>query len=105
MVNLAQRQAPSRLAHLFCEIMVRSRAAGLAQDETCPFLITQADLGEMTGLSLVHINRTIQDLRAEGLISVGHGTLSVHNWEALVKVADFRPDYLHLPASLAALTS
>jgi CRP-like cAMP-binding protein len=104
MVNLAQRQAHSRLAHLFCEILVRSRAAGMAQDETCPFLITQADLGEMTGLSLVHVNRTIQGLRAEDLISVGHGTLTIHNWDALVKVADFRLDYLHLPASLAALT-
>lgn len=96
MVNLSQRQAPSRLAHLFCEILLRCRAAGLAQERSCPLPITQADMGDMTGLSLVHINRTLQDLRAQDLISVGQGTLTIHDWDTLARLGDFRPDYLHL---------
>ncbi|HVG47315.1 MAG TPA: Crp/Fnr family transcriptional regulator [Rubellimicrobium sp.] len=102
MVNVSQRQALSRLAHLFCELLVRSRMAGLAQDGSCPLPITQADVAEMTGLSLVHVNRTLQDLRAQNLISVGHGTLTVHDWDRLVELGDFRPDYLHLSPVHAA---
>jgi CRP-like cAMP-binding protein len=103
MVNIAQRQAASRLAHLFCEMMLRSREAGLAeQGDTCPLPVTQADLGEATGRSVVHINRTLQDLRAQGLIGFGQGRLTIHDWKALVELGDFRMDYLHLqePASM-----
>ena len=105
MVNLSQRQAGSRMAHLFCEVMLRSEAAGLAQDRTCPFPVTQADLGEMLGLSIVHINRTVQALREQNLISVGHGSLTIHDWDALVELADFRPDYLHLRLAASAFTA
>ncbi|WP_210526688.1 Crp/Fnr family transcriptional regulator [Rubellimicrobium arenae] len=96
-VNVGQREAPSRMAHLFCEIMVRSKQAGLAQDGTCPFPVTQADLSEMTGLSPVHVNRTLQALRGQGLISFGQGRLTIHDWDGLVELGDFRDDYLHLP--------
>ena len=71
-VNVAQRQARSRLAHLFCELMLRSREAGLAgEDHACPLPITQGDLSEATGLSAVHMNRTLQDLRAQGCTAPG----------------------------------
>lgn len=96
MVNVAQRQAPSRIAHLFCEMMLRMESVGLAGGGTCPLPITQADLSEMTGLSVVHVNRTLQELRTRGLITFGKGTLTVHDWKALVDLGDFRPDYLHL---------
>jgi CRP-like cAMP-binding protein len=94
-VNVGQREAPSRLAHLFCETLLRSEAAGRGQDGTCPFPVTQTDLSEMTSLSTVHVNRTLQALRDQGLISFGKGSLTVHNWPALVALGDFRPDYLH----------
>lgn len=95
-VNNSQREALSRIAHLFCEILLRSEEAGLGRDGTCPLPVTQADLSEMTGLSLVHVNRTLQLLRDRGLISFAKGTLTVHNWPALVEAGDFRVDYLHL---------
>lgn len=95
-VNVAQRPALSRMAHLFCEMMLRSRAAGLASGNSCPLPLTQADLAEILGLSIVHINRTLQDLRGQGLVAMGQGSLTVHDWDTLVDVGDFRADYLHL---------
>jgi CRP-like cAMP-binding protein len=95
-VNVSQREALSRMAHLFCETLLRSEAAGLERGGTCPFPVTQADLGEMTGLSTVHVNRTLQALRDRSLVSFGKGTLAVQNWPALVELGDFRADYLHL---------
>lgn len=101
MVNIGQRQATSRLAHLFCEVMLRSREIGLAEEDSCPFSVTQSDLSEMTGLSQVHVNRTLQTLREQHLISFGRGRLIIHDWDALVELGDFRPDYLHLDVSKA----
>lgn len=103
MVNNSQRQANSRMAHLSCEMMLSMEEAGLADgDGSCPFPVTQADLSEITGLSPVHVNRTLQELRSRDLISVGQGRLTIHDWEALVELGDFRDDYLHLPPSKAA---
>jgi CRP-like cAMP-binding protein len=102
MVNVGQREAMSRMAHLFCETMLRMEEAGLGQNGTCPFPVTQADLSEMTALSPVHVNRTLQTLRAQNLISIGKGSLTIHNWDRLVAVGDFRSDYLHLPTAKAA---
>jgi CRP-like cAMP-binding protein len=101
-VNVAQREALSRIAHLFCETMLRMQDAGLTKGGTCPFPVTQADLGEMTGLSQVHINRTLQSLREQDLISFGRGTLTIRDWDALVELGDFRSDYLHLEIPKAA---
>jgi CRP-like cAMP-binding protein len=101
-VNVGKREAPSRMAHLFCETMLRSEAEGLGQDGTCPFPVTQNDLSEATGLSAMHVNRTLQALRGQNLISFGKGSLTIHNWTALAALADFRADYLHLPTAKAA---
>jgi CRP-like cAMP-binding protein len=102
MVNVGQRQADSRMAHFFCEMMLRMETVGLARDKTCPLAITQADLSEMTGLSPVHVNRTLQELRGQNLISFGQGRLTIHDWDALVELGDFRPDYLHIATAKAA---
>ncbi len=101
-VNVGQRQAPSRIAHVFCELMLRMEAMGLARDKSCYLGLTQEDLGQATGLSLVHVNRTLQDLRAQGLISFGQGRLTIHDWNRLVELGDFRSDFLHLPRAKAA---
>ena len=104
-VNVGQRDAVSRIAHLFCEMMTRMSAVGLAKDGSCALALTQAALSEATGLSAVHVNRTLQTLRARGLITFGQGRLTVHDWDELARVADFRADYLHLrePASSGPL--
>ncbi len=102
MTNVGQREALSRMAHLFCETMLRAEDAGLGENGTCPFPVTQADLGEATGLSQVHVNRTLQALRGQNLISFAKGVLTIHNWDRLVALGDFRADYLHLELPKAA---
>ncbi len=101
-VNVGQRPAINRLAHLFCEMMARMEAAGLAQDGSCHLGLTQQHLSEATGLSSVHLNRTLQELRAMGLVSFGQGRLTLPDRDALRALADFRTDYLHLPTPKAA---
>ena len=96
---MGQRKAPSRMAHLFCEMLLRSEHAGLGRGGTCLFPITQADLSEMTGLSQVHVNRTLKALRERGLITIGQGSLTIHEWPGLVELGEFRPAYLHLPTA------
>jgi CRP-like cAMP-binding protein len=63
-INLGQRTAYERMAHLFCEVFTRLRIVGLTDSTSCDFPLTQNDLGEIAGLSPVHVNRTLQALRA-----------------------------------------
>ena len=62
----------------------------------CEFPLTQIELGEVTGLSAVHVNRTLQQLRAEELIVLRERTLSIPDLDALMEAALFDPGYLHL---------
>jgi CRP-like cAMP-binding protein len=94
-VNVGQRQALSRLAHLFCELMTRMEAVGLVHDGGCYLGLTQTDLREATGLSSVHIHRTLQELRERSLLTFGQGRLTILDWAALARLGDFRTDYLH----------
>ena len=95
LVNAGSRAADKRLAHLFCELLLRSRAAGLTQDNSFEFPITQAELGESMGLTEVHINRVLQRLRGEGLISIENKRMAILDWVRLKAFAQFNPNYLH----------
>ena len=94
--NVGRRDGTSRMAHILCEMMVRLRAVGLAQDHTCDLPITQSELADATGLTTVHVNRVLQQLRGAGLITLKGGVLSVLDWDGLKKAGDFDPTYLHL---------
>ena len=95
-LNLGQRSAFERIAHLFCEIHLRLRTVGLVRATACDLPVTQADLAEITGLSAVHVNRTLQELRAEGLIVLKGRELRITDLGALMRAAHFNPNYLHL---------
>lgn len=95
-VNLGQRSAPERMAHLFCELFIRMRAAGLTDGNSCEFPLTQSQLGETIGMSLVHVNRTLQDLRAADLVELANRRLTIIDFPALKRMAMFNPNYLHL---------
>lgn len=95
-VNLGQRTAFERLGHLLCETFVRLRAVGLTDGDSCDFPVTQAELADATGLSTVHVNRTLQELRGAGLIVLRGGTLTIPDLPALQKATLFNPNYLHL---------
>ncbi|TPE51644.1 Crp/Fnr family transcriptional regulator [Amaricoccus solimangrovi] len=95
-VNLGQRDALERIAHLLCELYVRLWSAGLATDGHCAFPVTQSDLADATGLSKVHVNRTLQELRQEGLIRLANRQLTILDLDRLKRLAVFDPNYLHL---------
>jgi CRP-like cAMP-binding protein len=94
--NIGQRNGYSRVAHLLAETLVRSHAVGLARGYSCEMPFTQGDLGEATGMSMVHVNRVLQELRRDELIRLQRGTLQVLDWARLKKAGDFDPTYLHL---------
>ena len=96
LVNLGQRDAPHRIAHLFCELHLRMKSIGLVEDSTLSLPITQSELGETTGMSYVHVNRALQDLRAEGLIEFKSGWLTILDIEQLRRMSQFNSNYLHL---------
>jgi CRP-like cAMP-binding protein len=95
-MSLGQRTATERIAHLLCELFFRLRAIGLTADFTCELPLTQADLADASGLSAVHVNRTLQELRAANLIILRGKILTIPNLDALKTAALFNPNYLHL---------
>ena len=94
--NIGQREAYTRMAHVYCELMVRLRAVGLADDHSCNLPITQAEFADALGVTTVHINRVLQEMRAEGLIVINGSQLAVPDWDRLKEAGEFTPRYLHL---------
>jgi CRP-like cAMP-binding protein len=95
-LNLSQRTAYERLCHLLCELFLRLRTVGLTQGSSCELPITQAKFAEATGLTLVHLNRMLQELRAANLVVLKSKTLTIPDLGALMSAALFNPAYLHL---------
>jgi CRP-like cAMP-binding protein len=95
LVNVGQRTAIERLAHLLCEIFTRMELVGLTDGGRCELPLTQVDLADTLALSTVHVNRTLQELRRQGLVSLSSGLLEIHDFAALQSAAMFAPDYLH----------
>lgn len=98
LVGVGRRSALARVAHLFCELVLRLEAAGLVQDGGCKLPLTQRVIGDALGLTNVHVSRVLQELRRQGLITSRQKTLVVHDWAGLKRVAEFEPSYLHLLA-------
>ena len=95
-VNVGRRTAYQRVAHILCELVTRMEAVGLAQDGICDLPLTQAELADATGLSTVHVNRVIQELRRENLITLRSRTFSALDWPGLKAAAEFDATYLQL---------
>jgi CRP-like cAMP-binding protein len=94
-VNVGRRAAVSRMAHLLAEIGVRLEAIGLAEGGRYELPMTQLDLADALGLSSVHVNRVIQELRREGLIEMRKHAVALLDLPRLTKIADFDALYLH----------
>jgi CRP-like cAMP-binding protein len=95
-MNVGRRPAKERIAHLFCEIGRRLEVAGLSKGDGYSFPMTQEQLADATGLTAVHVNRTIKLLESEGYIRRERRFLHVPDWEALRALAGFNEIYLHL---------
>ena len=94
--NLGARQAQPRLAHLLCELASRLEIVGLLDGDSFDLPFTQQDFADACGLSAVHINRTIQELRRKELISWAGGQIRLLKRSDLEKLAEFNPEYLHV---------
>jgi CRP-like cAMP-binding protein len=101
--NLNKRTAFERLSHLLCELFIRLRGLGLTQGPSCELAPTQARLADATGLSAVHINRTLQELRAARLIVLKGKTLTIPDLDALMSAALFNSNYLHVHSADSTL--
>ena len=101
-LNIGRRSGPARVAHLICEFETRLGAAGLA-DEGYDMPMTQEQIGDATGLTSVHVNRTLKQLEREGLINRKMRALKIVDWEGLQARADFNPRYLHLDQTTSSL--
>jgi CRP-like cAMP-binding protein len=95
LVNLGHRPADKRLAHFICEMMLRSNAVGLTDDDSFDLPLTQEELADTMGVTPVHMNRTLQALRSRNLITTQGKQVIINDVERLMEFADFNPNYLH----------
>ena len=93
-VSLGTRSAMERLTHLFCELLARLEAVGLAGEGCCALPITQIDLSDTLGLSNVHVNRVLQELRRQNLVELRGKSLKLRDLPRVQDIAEFSPAYL-----------
>ena len=103
--NVGRRDARTRLAHLFCEFSLRLKHAGLGDQARYELPMTQEQLADSTGLTSVHVNRTMKSLEANGLIQRASArSIVIADWRKLADAGDFQSGYLHLhPGDAEAL--
>uniref|UniRef100_E6VKH7 Transcriptional regulator, Crp/Fnr family n=1 Tax=Rhodopseudomonas palustris (strain DX-1) TaxID=652103 RepID=E6VKH7_RHOPX len=107
LVSLGRRTATERLGHLFCELHLRLTMIGLVDEDEISYdmPVTQADLGDLLGLSMVHINRSLQELRRTDMISLRGRRLTIRDLDGLRELSFFDNGYLHPFGSLSLLNS
>jgi CRP-like cAMP-binding protein len=94
--NVGQRDTKARIAHLFCELYYRMLEIGEVHDGSLRLPVSQQEIADTVGVTIVHTNRTLQILRKEGLIVFDNGVLSIPDIRMLKTAGMFTPDYLHL---------
>ncbi|WP_114953531.1 Crp/Fnr family transcriptional regulator [Sphingosinicella terrae] len=95
-VSLGRRPSLARIAHLFCELQARLGLVGLVNGDGYDLPLTQTEIAECMGLTPVHVNRTLRELRERGLLEFRSGRVSIPDLAALARVAEFDPAYLYL---------
>jgi len=101
-LNVGQRDAYQRISHLLCELALRQEAAGICDGPDYAWPMTQEQIGDATGLTSVHVNRTLQRMKSDGLISTSKQSVTIMDWPSLQRAGDFSRAYLHQPTALAA---
>lgn len=95
LLNVGQRNAFQRLGHFFCEMSVRMSAVGQIRDDgSFDLPINQTTLADTTGLTCVHVNRTLQRLRSEELVALSHRRLTILDFNRLAAISGFDDQYL-----------
>jgi CRP-like cAMP-binding protein len=97
-LNVGRRDARARVAHMLCELAARGEAVGLGSADRFELPMTQEQIADATGLTSVHVNRMLQALGAEGVISRDKKEVTVADWARLRRIAGFDATYLHAAA-------
>lgn len=95
-LSVGRRSALARIAHLFCEMFVRLEVVGLTDGHSYKLPITQADIADATGLTSVHVNRMLKQLRDQELLSFRNNEVVIQEWDRLQRIAEFDGRYLYL---------
>ena len=95
-LSLGRRSSMARTAHLFCELRARLEVVGLADETGYALPVIQAELAECLGMTSIHMNRTLRQLREQSLVEFRGGRVTILDRAALERVAEFSPDYLCL---------
>ncbi|MDQ8756823.1 Crp/Fnr family transcriptional regulator [Sphingosinicella sp. LHD-64] len=95
-LSLGRRSAIARVAHLFCELQARLEIVGLAEEAGYDFKFTQTEIAECVGLTSVHVNRVLRQLRERRLVEFRGGRVTMLDRAGLERIAEFRPAYLYL---------
>lgn len=95
--NVSRRSASAAVAHLLCEFGIRLESAGLGDKLRYELPMTQEQLADCTGLTAIHVNRTLKSLEASGDITRSVRHVAIANWAKISATADFRSNYLHVP--------
>jgi CRP-like cAMP-binding protein len=95
-MNVGRRDARARVAHLLCEFARRLEVVGLGSNDGYELPMTQEQLADATGLTSVHVNRTLKGLEADRLVERNKRHVGIPDWERLRTVAGFNETYLHL---------
>lgn len=102
-VNVGRRDAQQAIGHLICELYVRMRNVGLVTDHSFELPLTQEEIGDALGLTPVHVNRVLQRMRSDGLITFRKGSVTIHEYRTLEKASGFNANYLHIEKRKADL--
>ena len=95
-LSLGRRSALQRTAHLFCELYYRLKVVGLTDGTSFAFPLTQTEIAEAKGLTSVHVNRTLKELREGQFVTVQKGLVTIHDLHGLMRICEFDPAYLYL---------
>lgn len=97
-LNVGQRDAKSRIAHMLCEFAVRREAAGLGTPERFELPMSQQHIADATGLTAIHVNRMLMALANDGVLERNRRDVTIADWERMRQIGDFDASYLHMAA-------
>ena len=89
--NVGRREARARIAYLLCELVMRSHPGGGADGCSITLPMSQVDIADATGITTVHVNRTLRAMQMQGLIRRHRRNIDIPDWRALTRIAEFRP--------------